>query len=192
MAAAPHVVPLVTQSRDWQHGVFLGATCSSETTAAATGAVGVVRRDPMAMLPFIGYHAGDYFQHWLDIGKARRRREAAADLLRQLVPEGRRGQLPLARLRREQPRPEMDRRAGRAARAPADETAIGFVPARGALDAEGLDLTPEQLAKALAVDPEEWRAEIPLIEEWFAKIGDKMPSTLLAELDALKERLAPS
>ena len=104
-------IPLVVQSRDWQHGVFMGATCSSETTAAATGAVGVVRRDPMAMLPFIGYHAGDYFQHWLDIGKT-----ADAGKLPQLFyvnwfRKDDDGSLPLARLRREQPRAQVDRRA---------------------------------------------------------------------------------
>src|SRR4051795_10269964 len=181
-------VPLVTQSRDWEHGVFLGATCSSETTAHATGAVGVVRRDPMTMLPFIGYHAGDYFQHWLDVGKIADaaklplifyvnwfRKDENGDYLWPGYGENSRVLKWV-----------VERVEGTAA---AEETIIGLVPAEGALDVDGLDLTPAQIAKALAVDPEEWKAEIPLIEEWFAKIGDKIPSTLLTELDALKARL---
>ena len=181
-------VPLVAQARDWQHGVFLGATLSSETTAAATGAVGVVRRDPMAMLPFIGYHAGDYFQHWLDIGKS-----ANA------------GQLPLVFyvnwFRKENDGSYLWPGFGENSRvlkwivervqgtAEAVETEIGWVPARGALDVAGLDLTDERVAKAVAVSPDEWRAEVPLIEEWFAKIGPKTPAALLTELDGLKARL---
>jgi phosphoenolpyruvate carboxykinase (GTP) len=181
-------VPLVTQSRDWEHGVFLGATCSSETTAAATGAVGVVRRDPMAMLPFIGYHAGDYFQHWLDVGKIADaaklplifyvnwfRKDENGDYLWPGYGENSRVLKWI-----------VERVEGTAA---AEETIIGLVPAEGALDVDGLDLTREQIGKALAVDPEEWKAEVPLIEEWFGKIGDKTPSTLLTELDALKARL---
>ena len=182
-------IPLVAQSHDWQHGVFLGATCSSETTAAATGEVGVVRRDPMAMLPFIGYHAGDYFQHWLDIGKVAedqaklplvfyvnwfRKGEDGAFLWPGFGDNSRVLKWITERVEG----------TGRA-----EETAIGFVPAEGALDLEGSDLTPEQVAKATAVDPEEWRAEIPLIEEWFGKIGNKTPGTLLTELDSLKARL---
>jgi len=182
-------IPLVVQSRDWQHGVFMGATCSSETTAAATGAVGVVRRDPMAMLPFIGYHAGDYFQHWLDIGKS-------ADAAK----------LPLVFyvnwFRKDSDGAYLWPGFGENSRvlkwivervegsAQAEETPVGLVPAEGALDLTGLgEVTPEQVAKALAVHPEEWRAELPLIEEWFAKIGDKVPSSLLDELDGLKQRL---
>jgi phosphoenolpyruvate carboxykinase (GTP) len=184
-------IPLVTQARDWQHGVFLGATLSSETTAAATGAVGVVRRDPMAMLPFIGYHAGDYFQHWLDIGKvadAARlplvfyvnwfRRDDEGEFLWPGYGENSRVLKWI-----------VERVEGEAA---AEETPIGYVPAEGALDLDGLDITPERIAEALAVDPEEWKAELPLIEEWFAKIGDKTPSTLLTELDALRARLGVS
>src|SRR3712207_2181001 len=146
----------------------MGATLSSETTAAATGAVGVVRRDPMAMLPFIGYHAGDYFQHWLDIGKS-----ADAAKLPQIFY--------VNWFRRDDDGSFLWPGYGENSRvlkwivervegtAPAKETPIGHVPAEGALDLSGLDeLTPETLAKALAVDPEEWKAELPLIEEWFA------------------------
>ncbi len=185
-------IPLVVQSRDWQHGVFMGATLSSETTAAATGAVGVVRRDPMAMLPFIGYHAGDYFQHWLDIGKS-----ADAAKLPQIFY--------VNWFRRDDDGSFLWPGYGENSRvlkwivervegtAQANETPIGHVPAEGALDLSGLDeLTPEKLAKALAVDPDEWKAELPLIEEWFATIGDKTPSTLLTELDGLKARLGVS
>jgi phosphoenolpyruvate carboxykinase (GTP) len=185
-------VPLVTQARDWQHGVFLGATLSSETTAAATGAVGVVRRDPMAMLPFIGYHAGDYFQHWLDMGKvadaAKLPQVFYVNWFRRDLSDGEEGDFlwPGYGENTRVLKWILERVEGSAA---AVETPIGYVPAEGALDLDGLDVTPEQIAKALAVDPEEWKAELPLIEEWFAKIGDKTPSTLLTELDGLKARL---
>jgi phosphoenolpyruvate carboxykinase (GTP) len=181
-------IPLVTESRDWMHGVFMGATLSSETTAAATGAVGVVRRDPMAMLPFIGYHAGDYFQHWLDVGKDADaaklprifyvnwfRRDADGGFL--WPGYGENGRVL---------KWVIERIEGDAAAA---ETAIGHVPTPDALDTAGLDVDADQLARALAVDAEEWRAELPLIQEWFDKVGDKVPTPLLTELDGLRARL---
>jgi len=181
-------VPLVTEARDWQHGVFLGATLSSETTAAATGAVGVVRRDPMAMLPFIGYNAGDYFAHWIDVGKGADagklpkifyvnwfRRDADGGYLWPGFGENSRVLKWV-----------VERLAGTAA---AIETPIGHTPTAGALDTEGLDLPPEALAAALVVDAAEWRAELPLIREWFDTIGDTVPSSLRDELVLLEQRL---
>jgi phosphoenolpyruvate carboxykinase (GTP) len=173
----------------------MGATLSSETTAAATGAVGVVRRDPMAMLPFIGYHAGDYFQHWLDIGKVADAVKSPlvfyVNWFRRDISDGEEGDFlwPGYGENSRVLKWIVERVEGKAA---AEETPIGYVPAEGALDVDGLDITPGQIAKALAVDPEEWKAELPLIEEWFAKIGDKTPSTLLTELDGLKARLGVS
>ncbi|MBC7597014.1 MAG: phosphoenolpyruvate carboxykinase (GTP), partial [Kineosporiaceae bacterium] len=181
-------IPLVTEARDWTHGTFMGATLSSETTAAATGAVGVVRRDPMAMLPFIGYDAGDYFSHWIDMGKDNDeaklpkifyvnwfRRDDDGSFLWPGYGENSRVLKYV-----------VDRLEGNAK---AVETPIGYVPAPGALDVDGLDVTEAQLAKALAVDPEEWKAEIPQITEWFGKFGDKLPAVFWTELDGLKARL---
>ena len=182
-------VPLVYESRDWAHGVFVGATLSSETTAAATGAVGVVRRDPMAMLPFIGYDAGDYMGHWLDIGK-----QADASKLPRIFG--------VNWFRRDDDGSFLWPGFGDNARvltwiierlegtAGAVETPVGFVPTPDAIDRTGLDLGDERLAKALAVDVEEWRAELPLIEEWFAGLGDTLPSQLADELATLRSRLA--
>jgi phosphoenolpyruvate carboxykinase (GTP) len=181
-------VPLVTEARDWNHGVFMGATLSSETTAAAKGAVGVVRRDPMAMLPFIGYNAGDYFNHWVRIGKGA---DAAklpkiyyvnwfrkSDEGKFLWPGFAENSRVLKWI--------IERIEGSAA---AVDTPIGRIPAPGALDVEGLDMDSAELDAAMAVDAEEWKAEVPGIIEWFEKFGDKLPSTLWNELDALKARL---
>ncbi len=181
-------IPLVTEARDWQHGVFLGATMSSETTAAAAGKTGVVRRDPMAMLPFLGYHAGNYFAHWMDIGKGADsaklpkvfyvnwfRRDSDGAFVWPGFGENSRV-LKWA----------VERIEGTAA---AVDTPIGRVPAPGALDTEGLDITDAQLTKALEVDVSQWRDEIPGIEEWFAKIGSKVPSALRDELESLTLRL---
>jgi phosphoenolpyruvate carboxykinase (GTP) len=185
-------VPLVTQSRSWQHGVFFGATLSSETTAAATGAVGVVRRDPMAMLPFIGYHAGDYLEHWLSMAERDGGATAAALPKIFYVNWFRRGAdgsflWPGFRENSRVLKWVIDRLDGAVE---GESTPIGIVPARGELDLSGLDLSAEDVEAAVAVDVDEWRAELPLIEEWFAKFGDALPAGLRAELDALRERLA--
>ncbi len=181
-------VPLVYESRDWTHGTFVGATLSSETTAAATGAVGMVRRDPMAMLPFIGYHAGDYMNHWLEIGK-----QADESKLPKIYQ--------VNWFRKDEEGNWLWPGFGDNVRvlkwiverldgdAEALETPVGYVPAPGAIDTTGLDMTEEQVAKALSVDLEEWRKELPLIEEWFAKFGDKLPSQLADELATLKANL---
>jgi phosphoenolpyruvate carboxykinase (GTP) len=181
-------IPLVTESRDWQHGTFMGATLSSEKTAAATGGLGQVRRDPMAMLPFIGYNVGDYFQHWINVGKG-----ADADKLPKIfyVNWFRRGDdgrflWPGFGENGRVLKWAIERIEGKAA---AQETPIGYVPTADDLDLEGLDAPRADIEVALAVDVDEWRAEIPLIEEWFDKIGTSLPTSMRDELEALKLRL---
>ena len=181
-------IPLVTESRDWVHGTFFGATLSSETTAAATGEVGVVRRDPMAMLPFIGYHAGDYLAHWVATGKAR---DAA------MLPGSSTSTGSVATTTAASCGPGSVRTAGSssgrssASRALRDaaETPIGFVPTYESLDLDGLDVDEASVRKALAVDADEWRDELPMISEFFESIGERLPAVLWTELDALKARL---
>ena len=180
-------MPLVTETRDWNHGVFMGSVLSSETTAAATGAVGVVRRDPMAMRPFIGYNVGDYLQHWLNIGQTDGaklpkifyvnwfRRDDDNSFLWPGFSENSR----VLKWVFERVNGTVD----------AAESPLGFTPAEGGLDTEGLDFTEEQLRKALAIKPEEWETELASIEEWYAELGDSVPSELRAEVDKLRTHL---
>jgi phosphoenolpyruvate carboxykinase (GTP) len=181
-------VPLVAESRDWQHGVFVGATLSSEKTAAAAGKVGMVRRDPMAMLPFLGYGVSDYFQHWIDVGKS-----ADASKLPKIFcvnwfrrGEDRRFLWPGFGENSRVLKWMVERIEGKAA---AVETPIGYVPTPDQIDLEGLDGITADVADSLAVHTEEWKAELPLIEEWFAQIGDSLPSSMRDEFEALKQRL---
>jgi phosphoenolpyruvate carboxykinase (GTP) len=182
------VIPLVFESRDWQHGVFLGSIMASETTAAAAGAVGNLRRDPFAMLPFCGYNMADYFGHWLEVGAA----VAAAKLPKifyvnwfrkdadgkWLWPGYGENSRVLEWV--------FERVAGRG---DATETAIGFVPTKDALNLEGLDISEADLDELLKVDVDDWRAEVPLIREHFATFGDKLPPALNDEVDDLAQRL---
>jgi len=186
-------IPLVSEARDWVHGVFQGATLSSETTAAAVGQVGVVRRDPMAMLPFIGYNAADYFRHWIEMGKGNGPAAGDASKLPRMFyvnwfRRGDQGQFlwPGYGENGRVLKWVVDRLEGRVG---AIETAVGNVPTVDDLDLTGLDVSREDIEAALRVDADEWKAEIPAITEWFEKFGDKLPAVLWAELDALKARL---
>ncbi|MFV8048139.1 phosphoenolpyruvate carboxykinase (GTP) [Mycobacterium sp. 48b] len=182
-------VPLVTQARDWQHGVFIGATLGSEQTAAAEGKVGTVRRDPMAMLPFLGYNVGDYFQHWINIGKNADESKLPAVFFVNWFRRGEDGRflwpgfgensrvLKWAIERIEH-------------KADGKSTPIGIVPTAADLDLSGLDVNAADVDEALAVNAEEWRAELPLIEEWFEFVGEKLPTGIKDEFDALKHRLS--
>jgi len=181
-------VPLVFEAFDWAHGVFLGSTMASETTAAATGAVGKLRRDPFAMLPFCGYHMADYFAHWLsfsertDPDKLPRiysvnwfRKDADGHFL---WPGFGENSKVLAWI--------FERCAGRGA---AVETAIGHVPAPGALDVADLELTDAQLATLLGVDMAGWRQELDAIRAHYATFGDRLPAALEVQVDLLAARL---
>jgi len=181
-------VPLVTEARDWDHGVFLGSIMSSEKTAAAAGAIGQVRFDPFAMLPFIGYNVGDYFSHWLSIGD---RAEAAR--LPKLFwvnwfrkDAGGRFMWPGFGENIRVLEWVVDRVAGTGS---ATDTPIGLVPTIDAIDRTGLDVDDETMAHLLSVDPSSWGHEVALINEHYSMIGDRLPKRLDAELDDLRRRL---
>ena len=180
------VAPLVFESRDWAHGVFVGATMGSETTAAATGRVGVVRRDPMAMLPFCGYNMGDYFGHWLRMGRSLKRPPAVFHVnWFRTGPDGRFvwpgfGQNLRVLLWM------IDRVKGRGA---ADETPIGFVPTQAALNWDGLDLSRAQREALLRVDRAEWAAEVPEIRAFFDRFGNRLPAEMSRSLATLNGHL---
>jgi phosphoenolpyruvate carboxykinase (GTP) len=181
-------VPLVAEAFDWEHGVFLGATMSVETTAAAAGAVGELRFDPFAMLPFCGYNMADYFGSWLRIG-----RRGDADKLPRIFY--------VNWFRKDDDGGFLWPGFGDNSRvlkwifqrcdgeADATETPIGLVPAAGALDISGLEITAEALDELLTVDPELVRAQLPQVEEHLARFGDALPDEVHAQLEALKERL---
>src|SRR5260221_1185996 len=180
------VAPLVFESRDWAHGVFVGATMGSETTAAATGQVGVVRRDPMAMLPFCGYNMGDYFGHWLGTGRSLKRPPAVFHVnWFRTGPDGRFvwpgfGQnLPVLLWM-------IDRGKGRGAR---EETPIGYVPTHAALNWDGLDLSRAQREALLRVDRAEWAAEVPELRAFFDRFGRRLPAEMSQSLATLNGQL---
>jgi phosphoenolpyruvate carboxykinase (GTP) len=184
------VVPLVTESFDWAHGVFLGSIMVSETTAAAAGAVGNLRRDPFAMLPFCGYNMADYFAHWLRIGAS----AADASTLPRLYyvnwfrkdADGRflwPGYGENSRVLQW----IFERTAGRGE---AVATPIGNVPARGAIDTEGLEVSKEDMLELLRVDEAEWRDEVPLIRAFYASFAEHLPPALVDQVDALEQRLS--
>jgi phosphoenolpyruvate carboxykinase (GTP) len=181
------VVPLVTEAYDWPHGVFMGSIMGSEKTVAAAGALGELRFDPFAMLPFCGYNMADYFAHWLEIGSKEGaklpkifmvnwfRKDAEGDYLWPGFGENSRV---LAWIFR---RCDGD--------AEAAETPIGLVPSEDAIDTEGLELPPGAMAQLLRVDPDEWGAQLPQIRQHFAQFGDDLPSQLREQLERLESGL---
>ncbi len=182
-------VPLVTESTDWAHGVFLGSIMSSEKTAAAAGTVGELRFDPFAMLPFCGYNMGDYFAHWLEIGQA-----TDADKLPKLfwVNWFRKGDdgsflWPGFGDNSRVLKWVIERVAGEGE---AVDTPIGRVPTPGAIDIAGLDVDATIMAKLVDVDADSWRAELPQLEDHYARLGDTVPAALREQLEALEKRLA--
>ena len=183
------VAPLVYQSRDWQHGVFVGATMASETTAATTGAVGVTRRDPMAMIPFCGYNMADYFKHWLEMGAKLEnppkifhvnwfRKDDSGKLLWPGYGEN-------VRVLKWM----LDRIEDRAG---ASETPIGDVPVPGSLDLDGLTISREALDELLRVNPSDWVEEVSATGKFFEKFGNRLPDEIRTEHKYLADRLQRS
>ena len=182
------LTPLVYQSKSWNHGVFVGSVMGSETTAAATGAVGVIRRDPMAMLPFCGYNMGDYWKHWIEIGQTLDPDKAPKifnvnwfrkdDEGNFLWPGFGDNMRVLDWI--------VDRCEGKV---DAQETAIGYLPYAKDINLDGLDMTEEQLDKILDVDKDAWEEELKGVEELYAKFGDHLPKELADELATVKANL---
>ncbi|MCY4489292.1 MAG: phosphoenolpyruvate carboxykinase (GTP) [Deltaproteobacteria bacterium] len=180
------LVPLVYQSFDWAHGTFLGATLASETTAAATGAVGVVRRDPMAMLPFCGYNMGDYWNHWLSMGK-RLTHPPKIFRVNWFQRDERGGFLWPGfgeNLRVLQWIIERSRDGGSA-----DETPIGYLPKPSSIDCAGADVTGGALNRLLHVDREGWRTNLRSQSEFFEKFEDRLPAGIKEQHANLRQRL---
>lgn len=178
--------PLVYQSRSWDNGVFVGSIMASETTAAAAGAVGVVRRDPMAMLPFCGYHMGDYFQHWIDMGKKIKVQPKIfnvnwfrTDSEGHFIWPGFGDNMRVLDWILKRCEETVD----------ADETAIGYVPKPEDINLEGCGVDEETLKGLLNVDTETWKKEAEGIKEFYKKFGDRLPKELNAELASLESRL---
>lgn len=178
--------PLVYQSRSWDNGVFVGSIMASETTAAAAGAVGVVRRDPMAMLPFCGYHMGDYFQHWIDMGKKIKVQPKIfnvnwfrTDSEGHFIWPGFGDNMRVLDWILKRCEETVD----------ADETAIGYVPKPEDINLEGCSVDEETLKGLLNVDTETWKKEAEGIKEFYKKFGDRLPKELNEELSALESRL---
>ena len=184
------VVPLVVEARDWAHGVFLGSTMSSEKTAAAAGKVGQVRWDPMAMLPFCGYHMADYFRHWLTIGQrngAKLPRIYNVNWFRKdddgkyMWPGFGENSRVLA---------WVFRRCEGNGRTPSRRRSAWFRrSARAASRSTGLDISEETMGKLLEVDTDGWKGQLPQMHDHYAEFGDKLPDELRDELDALERRL---
>jgi len=181
-------VPLVFEARNWRHGVFIGATMGSEKTAAAVGGLGQLRRDPFAMLPFCGYHMADYFSRWLSMTGRTDESQLPRIYGVNWFRKGADGKFLWPGFGENSRVLEwvFDRCEGTAG---AEETAIGFVPGAGHLDVDGLDASTDAVDAAVHVDPDEWRAEVPLIREHFESLGDKLPTPLWDELSALEARL---
>jgi phosphoenolpyruvate carboxykinase (GTP) len=181
------VVPLVREAFDWEHGVFLGSIMSSETTAAAAGEVGKLRHDPMAMLPFCGYHMGDYFSHWLKVGATEGAQMPRVFYVNWFRKDDEGNFLWPGFGENSRVLEWVFRRCEGTAEA--EETPIGNVPAAGALNVEGLDISGEAMAELVAVDPAEWKVELPAMHQHFARFGKHLPDELHEQLSDLERRL---
>jgi phosphoenolpyruvate carboxykinase (GTP) len=180
-------VPLVYQSRNWRHGTFLGATLSSETTAAATGKVGVLRRDPMAMLPFCGYNMADYWAHWLEVGKALKSPPKIFRVNWFRTGENGKFLWPGFGDNLRVLQWILERAEGRGEAA---EAAIGFVPTMGAINRRGLDLSDEAMTQLLRVDLPEWLEAVQGQSEYLNGFGTRLPRGIREEHEALAHRIA--
>jgi phosphoenolpyruvate carboxykinase (GTP) len=182
------VVPLVTQSRDWAHGVFMGSIVASETTAAATGEVGNLRRDPFAMLPFCGYNMADYFGHWLSFAENHDEEKLPKIFYVNWFRKGDDGRWLWPGFGENSRVLEwVFNRLGE--EADALDTPIGLVPTMDSLDVTGVNVTAADMTELLKVHVEEWRAEVPGIRAYYATFGDRLPAALHAQVDALEARL---